>query len=59
MKKYRKITVYFKSRQNPKIKYKVERFRNGAIFCSCPGFKFTHYNGQVCFHVKRAKHWKK
>ncbi len=45
----KKITVYYKSRSQPDVKYKAERHRNGNVTCFCPGFVYN----QTCWHVKQ------
>ena len=55
----KKITSYFKSKSHPKIKYKTQRFKNGKIFCNCPGFMFNHYKFDTCIHSKLAQKWTK
>ena len=49
-KKFKKITVYFKSSDGETM-YKTERHRNGKVTCFCPGFVYVGW----CWHSKRAK----
>ena len=45
----KKITVYFRSRSQPFVKYKAERHRDGKVTCFCPGYV---YQGK-CWHAER------
>lgn len=46
----RKITIWFKSRSEPGVKYKCERHRTGNATCFCPGFVYK----RKCWHVQRV-----
>lgn len=56
----KKRTAYFKGRgKNSDKKYKVQRFKDGKVFCTCPGFMFGFYDQRPCWHVKQAiESWK-
>jgi hypothetical protein len=49
------VVAKYNSTRNPANVYEVQRRRDGSLWCTCPGCRFSKETPKTCRHIRRVR----